>query len=125
LLKKELKDYKMYIEKMNALPIFANMAKHLDYKRIGLQILNNEEVVKEFTSHNKNGKIIKVEDGLKNPELTIKIEEKTVKQMTSQKEQAWIEKHPLEAAMKYSGKVEMPFLVKLKLLKLLSKRDEA
>ena len=113
-------NYQEYVEKMNTSPIFTSLAKHFDYKRVGLQILNEEEVVQEFTSHNKDGKITKVEAGLKDPELTIKVEEKTIKQLTSKKEQTWIGKHPIEAAMKYAGKVDMPFIVKLKLLKLLS-----
>lgn len=111
--------YKKYTERMNASPIFTTIAKHLDYNKVGLQILNKEEVTKEFTSHNKNGKIIKIEEGLKDPEITIKMEEKTVKQLASKKEQAWIEKHPTEAMIKYAEKVKLPFVVKLKLLKLL------
>lgn len=112
-------EYKGYVEKMNASPIFTTIAKHFDYERVGLQILNKEEVTKEFTSHNKNGKIIKVEKGLKDPEITIKTEEKTVKQLASKKEQAWIENHPAEAMLKYAGKIKLPLIVKLKLLKLL------
>lgn len=118
-LQKKETDYKEHIEKMNASPIFTTIAKHLDYNKVGLQILNNEEVTKEFTSHNKNGKIIKIEEGLKDPEIKIKMEEKTAKQLASKKEQAWIEKHPAEAMLKYSDKIKMPFVVKLKLLKLL------
>lgn len=106
---------------MNASPIFASMAKHFDYERVGLQVLNNEKVVQEFTSHHKAGKITKVENGLNEPEVMIKIEEKTVKQLESPKEQAWMEKHPVEAMIKYAGKVQMPFTVKLKLLSLLGK----
>lgn len=118
--KKEI-NYIAYVEKLNSSPIFISIAKNFDYRRIGLQILNNKEVVKEFTSHNKDGKITKVEEGLKDPGFTVKIEEKTIKHMSSQKEQAWIEKHPIEAVIKYAGKVKMPFVVKLKLLKMLSK----
>lgn len=106
---------------MNRSPVFMNIAKILGYEKIGLQILNGEEtVVKEFTSHNKDGKILRVEEGLDSPELTVRIGKDVMKQLASEKEQAWIEKHPIEAAIKYANKVEMPLLVKLKLLKMLS-----
>lgn len=113
-------DYIDYVEKLNASPTFTSIAKNLDYNRICLQITNDEEVIKEYTSHNKNGKITRVEEGINDPELTIRIEEKTIKQLTSSKEQAWIQKHPVEAAMKYAWKIDMPLIVKLRLLKLLS-----
>jgi len=117
-LSREEIDYLGYVKMLNISPIFTNIIKNLDYEKIGLQILKDQKVLEEFTSHNQKGKIIKVEKGLKDPEFTIKIEEKTIKQMTSPKEQAWIEKHPIEAAIKYSKKVEMPLLIKLKLLKI-------
>jgi len=119
-LQKKETDYLSYVEKMNNSPLFTSMAKSLDYKKIGLQILNNEEsIVKEFTSNHKDGKIT-VKEGLENPEFVIRVGEDIMKQLVSEKEQAWIQKHPIEAAIKYSNKVEMPFLVKLKLLRILS-----
>jgi hypothetical protein len=118
--KKEI-NYLNYVEKMNSSPVFMNIAKSLGYDKIGLQILNSEEtVIREFTSHHKDGKILKVEEGLKNPELTVRIGEDVMKDLVSEEEQAWIEKHPIEAAIKYASKVEMPLLIKLKLLKILS-----
>lgn len=114
-------DYLDYVEKMNSSPVFMNIAKGLDYEKIGLQILNDEEVVKEFTSYHKNGKISKVKEGLESPEFTVRVSEDVIKQLVSEKEQTWIQKHPIEAALKYVWKVEMPLLVKLKLLKLLTK----
>ena len=117
--KKEI-NYKDYVEQLNASPIFTSLAKNFGYEKIGLQILDEEDIIKEFTSYNRNGKIAKVEEGLNDPDFTAKIQEETVKQILSPKEQAWIEKHPIEAAIKYSRKVELPFLVKLKLLKLLT-----
>ena len=117
---KEKTDYSIYVEKMNNSQIFINMAKSLGYEKVGLQILNDsEEVVKEFTSHQKDGKI-SVKEGLENPEFTIRVNEDVIKQMSSKKEQAWMQKNPIEAAIKYSNKVDMPFLVKLKLLRILS-----
>ena len=112
-------NYFEYIEKLNSLPIFTKIAKEFNYQRIGLQILKNNSVIREFTSYNKNGRIIKLEEGLKNVDMTAKIEEKTLKQMISN--QAWIEENPLEAAIKYSSKIKVPFVVKLKFLKLLTK----
>jgi len=117
--KKEI-NYVGYVEKVNSSLIFANIAKSLGYDKIGLQILNDEGVVKEFTTYHKDGKILKVEEGLENPELTIKVKEEIMKQLASQKEQEWVEKHPIEAAIKYSNKVEMPLMVKLKLLRILT-----
>ena len=118
--KKEI-NYEEYVETLNESPIFVSIVKNFDYERIGLQILNNEEVVKEFTSYNQDGKIMKFEEGLNDPDFTARVEEETIKQLTSPKEQAWIEKHPMEAAIKYAGKIKLPFMVKLKLLKLLNK----
>ncbi|MCG2718675.1 MAG: hypothetical protein L6408_07575 [Nanoarchaeota archaeon] len=113
-------DYMQYVEKLNSSPIFTNIAKHFDYERIGLQILRDEEVIKEFTSYNQNGKMGKVEEKLDNPELTLKIQEKTLQKMTTPQEQAWIEKNPIDAALKYKDEIEgIPFTVKLKLAKLL------
>lgn len=108
-----------YVEKLNSSPIFTSIVKNLDYETVGLQIVNNEDVVEEFTSRNKNGRIVKVEEGLKDPELVVRIGEDTVKSLFSKKEQAWIEKHPIEATVKYAFKIDMPFLVKLRLLKVL------
>ncbi|MDP2909071.1 MAG: hypothetical protein Q8N77_04675 [Nanoarchaeota archaeon] len=113
-------DYRIYVEKLNSSPIFTRIAKDLDYQKIGLQIMDEEEIVKEYTSHSKNGKIVKLEEGINDPELTIKIDEETIKKITSSKEQAWIQKHPVEAAIKYAWKIDMPLIVKLRLLKLLS-----
>lgn len=108
-----------YVEKLNSSHVFTTIVKNLDYETVGLQIVNNEDVIGEFTSCNKDGKIIKVEEGLKDPELVVKIDEDTVKDLLSKKEQAWIEKHPIEATMKYAFKIDMPLLAKLKLLKVL------
>ncbi len=114
-------DYLAYVEKMNSSPVFMNLAKSLNYEKVGLQILNSEEaVIKEFTSYHKNGEISKVKEGLESPEFTVRVSEDVIKQLVSEKEQAWIEKHPIEAAIKYANKVEMPFIVKLKLLRILS-----
>lgn len=117
LLKNE-EDHAKYVKMLNSSPIFTSIAKNLEYEKVGLQILRNQEVVEEFTSHNKNGKIAKVEKGLKDPEFTIKIEEDVIEQLMSQEEQDWIKKHPIEAMMKYSKKIKLPFAVKLKLLSL-------
>ena len=108
-----------YVEKLNSSPIFETIVKNFDYEKIGLQILNNKKIIKEFTSHNQNGKITKVEEKLNDPDFTAKIEEKVIQKMI--KEQTWIEQNPIEAAIKYARKVEIPFIVKLKLLKLLTK----
>ena len=116
--KKEL-NYEEYVEKLNRSPLFESIAKNFDCKRIGLQILRDEEIVKEITSHNEKGQITRIEEGLNEPEFTARIDEKTLLEMISPKEQSWIEKNPLQAALKYSGKVELPFIVKLKLLKAL------
>lgn len=116
MLKKEI-DYTDYVGKLNSSPIFISIAKNFDYERIGLQILDKEKVIQEFTSYNNNGKITKIEEGLNQPDLTAKIEKKTIEEMISN--QTWIQKHPLQAAIKYAGKVKLPFVVKLKLLKLL------
>lgn len=118
LLKNEV-DYARYVKMLNSSPIFTSMAKSLEYEKIGLQILRNQEVIEEFTSHNKNGNIAKVEKGLKDPEFTIKIEEDVIEELMSEEEQDWIKEHPIEAMMKYSNKIKLPFTVKLKLLSLL------
>lgn len=114
-------DYLDYMEKMNSSPVFMNIAKSLGYNRIGLQILSSEEsVVKEFTSYHKDGKVLKIEEGLENPEVVVRVGREVIKQLVSEKEQAWIQKHPIEAALKYANKVEMPFIIKLRLLRILS-----
>ncbi len=111
-------NYKEYVEKLNSSPIFTTIAKNFNYKRIGLQITKNEEVLKEFTSYNKNGKIYEVKEGLFDPDFTAKVEEKVLKEIISKEK--WISENPIEAAIKYANKVEIPFMVKLKLLRILS-----
>lgn len=111
--------YLDYIKQLNELPMFTDIAKKLDYKRVGIQILKEEEVLREFTSHNKNGKITKIEEGLNNPDFVVGIEENTIKEITSKKEVEWIKKKPTEAMLKYLGKIKIPFAVKLRLLSLL------
>jgi len=108
-----------YVEDLNSSPIFKSIAENLDYERIGLQVLDKETLLQEFTSYNKNGKIVKVEEGLNEPDFTAKIDKRTLKEMVSN--QKWIEENPLDAAMKYMGEIKVPFTIKIKLMKLISK----
>lgn len=104
-----------YLEDINKEPLFTNLAKVLNYERVGLQILDGDYIVLEQTWYSKDGKIIKVEQGLNSPEFVTKVQESTLKTMIEESE--WIKSNPIEAAMKYANKVDMPFMVRLKLLK--------
>jgi len=84
-----------------------------------LQILKDEEVIKEFTSHNQNGKITKVEEKLNDPDFVVKIQEKTLRELISPQVQELMKKDPIKTVLKYKDEIELPFIVKLKLAKLL------
>ena len=113
-------DHKILVEKLNSSLIFTSIAKSLEYKRIGLQILKDGKVIKEFTSYNRNGKIVKLEEGLNDPDLQASMEEEVIVDII--KKQEWIQKNPEKAMIEYKDKIElnMGLFEKLKLFRMLS-----
>lgn len=114
-------DYKEIMEKLNSSPIFTSIAKNLEYKRIGLQILKDGKVIKEFTSYNKNGKLVKLQEGLNDPDLKASMEEDIMLDLV--RKQKWIEDNPEKAMIEYKDKIKLNLSLfeKLKLFRVLSK----
>jgi hypothetical protein len=103
-------------EMLNTIPIFKKIAKALGYERVGLQILRNSKPIAQYTSFNENGRIIKIEKDLINPTFVTKIEESILEKMMQKEELKWMQKHPLGAAIKYKNEIEIPFVIKLKIV---------
>ena len=108
--------YIKYAEELNNTPLFTTIAQSLGYERLGLQVLDGEEVFREYTSYATNGKIIRIEYGLKSPEVVAKVQREFLEKVTKKKEMEWIKKHPAQAAIKYQNEVDLPFFVKLRIM---------
>ncbi len=108
-------EMKNIIKGINDSPIFQRIAAASDYERIGLLLHREGNVEGEFTNCIHNGKLVSVEEGLKDVEFTIKIDLNMWDQISTPEESEWMKDHPLEAVRKYWKHIEMPFMVKMKL----------
>lgn len=100
---------------LNTISPFKKTAKALGYERIGLQILRKGKPIAQYTSFNKNGKIVETKKDLINPTFVTKIEESVLEKMMQEEELKWMQEHPIGAAIKYRNEIEMPFVIKLKI----------
>jgi len=105
----------MYIEEFNKINLLTEFADKMGFKRIGIGILDKDKEIAYYTTQIVDGRISQVLKTKSKTEFTAKIQAKHLKEMIDDK--SWILENPKKAAVKYSSKIRLPFIVKARLMK--------
>ena len=100
-----------------SIPVFSRLVTGSGYKSVGIRIVDNDKVVQELTSSYVE-KRIKLKHGISNPDFVVSIDYNFLKTL-DKKRLDWIKANPFDAYLKYHDKVDVPLLVKLKILRML------
>lgn len=88
---------------LNGIELYSRIVRRCHYQRIGIQVQNGGENTFAYTSFNdSSGKIMKVENGLQQPQIIGSVEENVLTEILDKGEE--IRNHPLNAAIHYAGK---------------------
>jgi hypothetical protein len=102
-------------------PFFSRVISSSGYKSVGIRIVGRDKVVNELTSSYVNKKL-SIKDGIRNPDFIVTVDHKFLKSL-DKKKLGWIRENPVKAYFRYHDKVDVPFMVKLKIMSML--KDEA
>lgn len=104
------------IDALNSVNLYTSLVKKCGYARIGVQVLSRGMEKFAYTSFNgPDGKITHVEKGLRQPDLTAKVEETVLAEILEKSET--LMENPVLAALQYGLKFKLPWRAYYKLIK--------
>lgn len=104
------------INALNSINLYTSLVRKCGYTRIGVQVLSRGVEKFAYTSFNgPDGKITHVEKGLRQPDLTAKVEETVLAEILEKSET--LMENPVLAALQYGLKFKLPWRAYYKIIK--------
>ncbi len=104
------------IKILNEIEYYLRIVQRCGYQRVGIQVLVEGVETFAYTSFNApDGKIIKVEKGLHEPDLTARVEEAVLYEILENSEK--ILENPIRAAFQYGLKFKLPWKAYYKIIR--------
>ncbi len=111
-------NYSRIVNEFLKVQAFCSVIANSDYKSVGIKILDGKKVVEEVTScYDK--KRISIKKGIINPDFIVTVDNKFLKSLNKNKIER-IKANPIKAYLRYHKKIEVPLLVRLKILNILA-----
>ncbi len=110
-------NYSKIVNEFLRIPVFSRIVANSGYKSVGIKILDGGKLIQETTSFYDKKKI-NMKVGIQNPDFIVTVDNKFLKSLNKTKI-GWIKRNPVKAYLRYYKNIEVPLLVKLKILNVL------